>query len=60
MKSLYLIKPYLIEKRRLIFLGLVCLVAVDFLQLFIPRIIKWVVDDIAEYRIETVTLLTYA
>lgn len=60
MKSLYLIKPYLIEKRRLIFLGLVCLVAVDFLQLFIPRIIKWAVDDIAEYRIETVTLLTYA
>jgi ATP-binding cassette subfamily B multidrug efflux pump len=60
MKSLYLIKPYLVEKRRLIFLGLVCLVAVDFLQLFIPRIIKWAVDDIAEYRVDTVTLLTYA
>ena len=48
------------EKRRLIFLGLVCLVAVDFLQLFIPRIIKWAVDDIAEYRVDTVTLLKYA
>ncbi len=60
MKSLYLIKPYLVEKRRFILLGLVCLVVVDFLQLFIPRIIKWAVDDIAEYRIDTVTLLTYA
>lgn len=60
MKSLYLIKPYLVEKRRFILLGLVCLIVVDFLQLFIPRIIKWAVDDIAEYRIDTVTLLTYA
>ena len=60
MKSFYLIKPYLVEKRRFIFLGLVCLVTVDFLQLFIPRIIKWAVDDIAEYRIDTATLLTYA
>ena len=60
MKSIYLIKPYLVEKRLIIFLGLVCLITVDFLQLFIPRIIKWAVDDLTAYRIDTITLLIYA
>lgn len=60
MKSLYLLKPYLVENRVFIFLGLVCLVAVDFLQLFIPRIIKWAVDDLTAYRIDITTLLFYA
>ena len=60
MKSIYLIKPYLVEKRLIIFLGLVCLITVDFLQLFIPRIIKWAVDDLTAYRIDTKTLLIYA
>ena len=60
MKSLYLLKPYLVENRVFIFLGLVCLVAVDFLQLFIPRIIKWAVDDLTAYRIDIITLLFYA
>ena len=48
------------EKRLIIFLGLVCLITVDFLQLFIPRIIKWAVDDLTAYRIDTITLLIYA
>ncbi len=60
MKSLYLIKPYLQENRRLIFLGITCLIAVDFLQLFIPRIIKWAVDDLTAYRADTLKLFTYA
>ncbi|MBW2639681.1 MAG: ABC transporter ATP-binding protein, partial [Deltaproteobacteria bacterium] len=60
MKSFYLIKPYLLEKRWFILLGLACLIAVDFLQLFIPRIIKWTVDDLTAYRIDIITLLTYA
>lgn len=60
MKSFYLIKPYLSERRFFIFLGLACLIAVDFLQLFIPRIIKWAVDDLTAYRIDTITLFTYA
>jgi ATP-binding cassette subfamily B protein len=60
MKSIYLIKPYLAEKRLIIFLGLVCLITVDFLQLFIPRIIKWAVDDLTAYRIDTIALLIYA
>ncbi|MFO7972384.1 MAG: ABC transporter ATP-binding protein, partial [Desulfobacterales bacterium] len=60
MKSFYLIKPYLSERRFFIFLGLACLIAVDFLQLFIPRIIKWAVDDLTAYRIDTITLFIYA
>jgi len=60
MKSFYLIKPFLVERRWFILLGLACLIAVDFLQLFIPRIIKWTVDDLIAYRIDIITLLTYA
>jgi ATP-binding cassette subfamily B protein len=60
MKSLYLIKPYLSEKRRFIVLGLFFLIIVDFLQLFIPRIIKWAIDDLTGYRIDPVSLLIYA
>jgi ATP-binding cassette subfamily B multidrug efflux pump len=41
MKSLNLIKPYFIENRSIILLGIVCLIIVDFLQLLIPRVIKW-------------------
>jgi ATP-binding cassette subfamily B multidrug efflux pump len=60
MKFFYLIKPYLSERRFFIFWGLTCLIAVDFLQLFIPRIIKWAVDDLTAFRIDIITLLTYA
>lgn len=60
MKSIYLIKPYLSENRLIIFFGLVCLVTVDFLQLFIPRIIKWAVDDLTAFRAGSTTMLSYA
>ncbi len=60
MKPTNLIKPYLLENRSLIFLGLVCLIAVDFLQLFIPRIIKWAVDDLTSFRIDLITLFLYS
>ncbi|MBC8393181.1 MAG: ABC transporter ATP-binding protein [Deltaproteobacteria bacterium] len=60
MESLSLIKPYFWENRFRIFLGIICLIIVDFLQLFIPRIIKWVVDDITAFRIDAVGLLIYA
>jgi ATP-binding cassette subfamily B protein len=33
---------------------------VDFLQLFIPRIIKWAVDDLTTFQIDSVRLLLYA
>jgi ATP-binding cassette subfamily B multidrug efflux pump len=60
MKSFYLIKPYLEERRLFIVIGLVCLITVDFLQLFIPRVIKWAIDDLTAYRIEVLSLLVYA
>jgi len=60
MKPINLIKPYLLENRSLIFLGLVCLIAVDFLQLFIPRIIKWAVDDLTSFHVDSITLFFYA
>ena len=60
MKSIYLIKPYLEERRLVIIIGLVCLITVDFLQLFIPRVIKWAIDDLTGYRIDIPSLLIYA
>ncbi|MBN1932586.1 MAG: ABC transporter ATP-binding protein [Desulfobacterales bacterium] len=60
MKSINLIKPYFVESRLVLFLGLMCLIAVDFLQLFIPRIIKWVIDDLTALRIDLIRLLFYA
>ncbi|MCU0613496.1 MAG: ABC transporter ATP-binding protein/permease [Desulfobacterales bacterium] len=60
MKSIGLIKPYLIENRLFIFLGLASLIAVDILQLIIPRVIKWAVDDLTAIRIDGTRLLIYA
>ncbi len=60
MKSFYLIKPYFLEKRYTILLGLFCLILTDLLQLCIPRVIKWAVDDLTLFRINQKQLLTYA
>ncbi|WDN87224.1 ATP-binding cassette, subfamily B, multidrug efflux pump [Desulfosarcina sp. BuS5] len=60
MKSFNIITPYLKENLIFINLGLFCLIIVDFIQLFIPRIIKWAVDDISSYRIDPHGLLLYA
>jgi ATP-binding cassette subfamily B multidrug efflux pump len=60
MKSLYLLKPYFLENWFLIFWGLCCLIGVDFLQLFIPRVIKWAVDDLTAFRIDSIKLMYYA
>lgn len=60
MKSLYLIKPYFKERRLFIVIGLFCLITVDFLQLFIPRVIKWAIDDLTNYGIDILSLLIYA
>ena len=60
MESLSLIRPYFWENRFRVFLGIICLIIVDFLLLFIPRIIKWAVDDITSFRIDAVGLLFYA
>jgi ATP-binding cassette subfamily B protein len=59
MKSYRLIKPYFVEHRAVIALGLLSLLAVDILQLFIPRIIKWAVDDLAMRSAATAKLFHY-
>ena len=41
-------------------IGLACLIVVDVLQLFIPRIIKRAVDDLAALQIDRIALLRYA
>ena len=55
-----LIKPYFIENRYKILIGLLSLITVDVLQLFIPRIIKRAVDDLTAFEIDGRQLLYYA
>jgi ATP-binding cassette subfamily B protein len=60
MKSFYLVKPYFLENRLTIGIGLACLVAVDAMQLVIPRIVKRAVDDLTVYGADRAGLLVYA
>ena len=60
MNAFRLIKPYLLANRITILFGLMCLVVVDLLQLFIPRVIKRVVDDLALMQVDRSDLLDYA
>jgi len=60
MKSYRLVKPYFVEKRLMIVVGLFSLFLVDILQLFIPRIIKWAVDDLTTCCTTTTRLFHYA
>ncbi|MFZ2631172.1 MAG: ABC transporter ATP-binding protein [Desulfosalsimonadaceae bacterium] len=60
MKSFNLIKPYFYQRRHLILCGILCLMVVDTLQLFIPRIVKWAVDDLTTFGIDVLQLAIYA
>jgi len=60
MKPSDLIKPYFISRWRIIALGLASLIIVDFLQLMVPRVIKWAVDDLTLLRADMSGLLRYA
>lgn len=60
LKPIDLIKPYFTENRYAITAGLLCLIAVDFLQLIIPRIIKKAVDDITAFQADTKKLIIYS
>ena len=60
MSPLSIITPYFAENRFRIMIGLLSLIVVDVLQLVIPRIIKWAVDDLTVMRVETGRLLLYA
>lgn len=60
MKSFKLIQPYLIQNRLTILFGLLCLIVVDLLQLFIPRVIKRVVDALTFLQADRSGLLNDA
>ena len=60
MKSYRIVKPYFVERKAVILLGLFALFVVDILQLLIPRIIKWAVDDLAICCAAGKDLLRYA
>jgi len=59
MTPVQLIKPYFVENRRLILIGFLCLILVDLLQLFVPRIIKRVIDDLTAFQIDINGLVVY-
>jgi ATP-binding cassette subfamily B protein len=60
MSPLASIKPYFAEHRFKILVGLLSLILVDGLQLLIPRIIKWAVDDLTAMTLEALSLGMYA
>ncbi len=60
MTPISLIKPYFVENRYLVIFGLICLVIVDIIQLFIPRVIKMAVDDLANFQTDITGLLYYS
>ena len=60
MKPFDLITPYFKRNAFRITIGLICLIIVDVLQLLVPRIIKWAVDDLTLNRIDATGLLRYA
>jgi ATP-binding cassette subfamily B protein len=59
MKPYALLRPHLVENRHLLLLGFFCLILVDGLQLWIPRVVKHVVDDLAEESAGHADLLFY-
>ena len=60
MNSFKLIQPYLVANRFVIGAGLLCLIIVDLLQLFIPRVIKRAIDDLTLMQVHRSDLLKYA
>ena len=60
MTSLYLLKADFFKNRIAIVVGLLSLIFVDYLQLFIPRLIKGAIDGLTLYQIDANGLLRYA
>jgi len=60
MRSLFTLKDDFIKNRRWLILGFLSLVVVDGLQLIIPRVIKWAVDELTTLGIGRTHLLRYA
>ncbi|MBS3732012.1 MAG: ABC transporter ATP-binding protein, partial [Desulfobacterales bacterium] len=60
MGAFHLIKPYFLQRRGIICIGVACLMVVDVLQLFIPRVVKWAVDELTAGTIDMAGLGRYA
>jgi ATP-binding cassette subfamily B protein len=60
MRARDLIIPHFKKHWRIIGIGLLSLIVVDFAQLMIPRIIKWAVDDLTAFTADLAHLLRYA
>lgn len=60
MKARDLVVPHFRAHWRVIGIGLLSLIVVDFAQLMIPRIIKWAVDDLTGLSADLQQLLMYA
>ncbi len=60
MSSFHLIKPYFKRHWQRIVTGLACLVAVDVMQLSIPRVVKRAVDALTLYTADLSLLMRYA
>jgi ATP-binding cassette subfamily B protein len=60
MSSFHLIKPYFKRHWQRIVTGLACLVAVDVMQLSIPRVVKRAVDALTLYTADLSLLIRYA
>jgi ATP-binding cassette subfamily B multidrug efflux pump len=58
-KAFKTLKDDLIENRWRILTGLIALLIVDILQLFIPRVVKYAIDDLTSGTISTSQLLLY-
>ena len=59
MKSFKTLKEDFMENRWSILMGLIALLIVDVLQLFIPRIVKYAIDDLTSGVISSYSLLLY-
>jgi len=60
MKAFLTLKEYFLEAKWRLLAGFISLLVVDGLQLLIPRIIKWAVDDLTEGRVNAPGLFRYA
>jgi len=59
MKVFKTLKNDFIENRRQILIGLIALLIADVLQLFIPRVVKYAIDDLTSGMISPSRLLLY-
>jgi ATP-binding cassette subfamily B multidrug efflux pump len=58
-KAFKTLKNDLVENRWRIVIGLIALLIVDVLQLFIPRVVKYAIDDLTSGTVSTSQLLLY-